>query len=57
MMLSQGRELKEMTGSYVNGCNGQVCQIAGGIAYAKALGQTMLGKFKGQPGGNTTGAQ
>lgn len=60
VITAQGRELTEMIGSYVNGCNGQVSQVAGGeggTAYAKALGQTMLGMFKGQPGGNTTGAE
>lgn len=32
-----GRGLKEMMGSYVNGCSDQVFQ-AGGTAHAKALG-------------------
>lgn len=38
VITEHGRELKEMTDSYVNGCNGQLCPAAGGIAYTKALG-------------------
>lgn len=30
VITAQGRELTEMIGSYVNGCNGQVSQVAGG---------------------------
>ena len=54
VITAQGGELKEMTGSYVNGRNGQVCQVAGGTAYAKAPGRPCWASSR-HSRGDTTG--
>lgn len=61
VITAQGRELTEMTGSSVNGCNGQVSQVAGvgvrGNSICKGPGADHAGHVQGTARGNTTGAE